>query len=548
MALVWRTLPWLVLGLSEGAFAWGAVARPAAVELAVELLLLVVIGLLQARFAPPGAMRSLVVPAALAVGLSAWAHRPDGLLLSFAYGVGLAVLAGVAVRVLEEHLHPGPRLGVLLVVLSALIARWVILEAGPVQDARAQVVREVRELAATATAPSSDAPPLLLVSVDTLRWDHAVEMESYQRLARAGRAWPRAMASSSWTLPSMASVHTGLPAHRHGGGKEPGGAVLAPVPDAVPLARRLADAGYQTAAIVTNPFLSSAVGFDRGFGTWLHVNERAAHRLTLLGYPRGMRTWEGEVVLKRALDWLDAAPERGWFLWVHFLDPHLPYRHVEPGHVARSGAGGELRSGRLFSAEQRAALRDGYAHEVSVVDGFIGQLLDAVPHANVALVSDHGEEWWDHGGLEHGHSHHGEVVDVALALGGPDVPPGEPGAGVVAIQDLTTTLLGLAGLPGAEESFDLRREVPAHRVAVATGNLYGQVDWSARQGDRRIIWRGDGSAPEAYDLAHDAAEHSPMPVDEADPLLGALLEAKAQARRGTAEEANDAALEALGYQ
>ena len=306
--------------------------------------------------------------------------------------------------------------------------------------------------------------------------------------------------------------------------------------------------GYQTAAIVTNPFLSSAVGFDRGFGTWLHVNERAAHRLTLLGYPRGMRTWEGEVVLKRALDWLDAAPERGWFLWVHFLDPHLPYRHVEPGHVARSGAGGELRSGRLFSAEQRAALRDGYAHEVSVVDGFIGQLLDAVPHANVALVSDHGEEWWDHGGLEHGHSHHGEVVDVALALGGPDVPPGEPGAGVVAIQDLTTTLLGLAGLPGAEESFDLRREVPAHRVAVATGNLYGQVDWSARQGDRRIIWRGDGSAPEAYDLAHDAAEHSPMPVDEADPLLGALLEAKAQARRGTAEEANDAALEALGYQ
>ena len=550
-------VPWLVLGGVEIAVARGAVARPGLAQAALELGLLLGLGLLQARLAPPGPWRSAAVPGVAAVALAGLAHRPAGLVGSFVFVLGLGLLAGVFVRVLEERLRPGLVVGSLLALLGALLARAVVLEASPVQDARQQLLAEL------AAAPGSllprgggEGPPILLVSVDTLRWDHALTMESYQQLARSGRAWPRAMASSSWTLPSMASVMTGLPAHLHGARKVPGGGVDAPAADTPRLARDLAAAGYRTGAVVTNPYLSAAVGFDAGFGDWLHINERAPHRLSLLGLPWGPHEWEGEVVRDRALDWLEDAPDRGWFLWVHFLDAHLPYRHVPPGHVATRGSGADLRSGQLFSEADKQALQEGYAHEVSVVDGFVLELLAAAPEANVILVSDHGEEWWDHGGMEHGHSHHGEVVDVAIALAGPDVPPASPRelarGGVAALQDVAATVRALAGLapdPRAPDSHDLTVGVPADRVALASGNLYERVDWSARQGSRRLIQRGEALEAEAYDLDLDPGEQDPGPPEpELDgPLLQALEAARAGTRAGEAQDQNTAALRALGY-
>lgn len=540
-------LPWLALGAVEVAFSRGGLARPGASQLALEVGLLLLCGAAQARLLPAGPWKSAAIPGVLAVAGAAILYRPPGLVSPFVYFVGVIVLAAVAVRVLTERLRPGPFLGVILAILGGIVGRYAVLGASRVQDARVQLAAELSDAARLPPAAGPAQPPILLISVDTLRWDHAVEMESYRSLAARGQGWPRAMASSSWTLPSMVSVHTGLPAHAHGARKVPGAGVSAPRSDAPWLAAQLSAAGWQTGAIVTNPYLSAAMGFDAGFRDWLHVNERAPHRLLLTGRPWGPLEWEGELVAARALDWIEAAPEGGWFLWVHFLDPHLPYRHAPPGHVSRSGSGAELRSGLLFSAEEQDALRDAYAHEVSVVDALISDLIAAAPQANVILVSDHGEEWWDHGAMEHGHSHHGEVVDVALAIAGPSVEASEPDGGVAAVQDVYATVLGMAGLPAVTaESVDLRQGVPHDRIAVASGNLYVQIDWSARQGDRRVIARGDGRL-DAYELAHDPTEQVPLPVAAGDPLLGAIRAAQEEAVAGEQRDQNAAALRALGY-
>jgi arylsulfatase A-like enzyme len=545
-------LPWLALGLAEVAFALGAVAQPPPLQLTFELALLLLAGLLQARLAPPGLWRSPALPAILAISAAAILHRPAGLVSTFAFGVGVVVLSVVAARIISERLRPGPFLGVALALAAAVLARYEVLGASRVQDPRRQLLSELHDAARLPTPPGPDRAPILLISVDTLRWDHAVEMDSFQRLASRGRSFPRAMASTSWTLPSMASAHTGLPAHAHGAVMVPGAGVSAPGADTDWLAEQLSAAGWHTGAIVTNPYLSSAMGFNHGFRDFLHVNERAPHRLTFLGLPWGPREWEGEIVLRRAQQWLSSAPDSGWFLWVHFLDTHLPYRHAPPGHVGRSGSGAALRSGQLFSPTERTDLIAGYAHEVSVVDGFITALLDAAPDANVVLMADHGEEWWDHGGMEHGHSHHGEVVDVALALAGPDVSAQPPDAdgGVASVQDVYATVLGLAGVPlppTVTDSLDLRAPIPPSRFVLASGNLYNRIDWSARQDSRRLIVRGDQTPPEAFDLTADPTEQHPLPVSPDDPLLQAIESARAAQATGAQQDQNDEALRALGY-
>ena len=536
-------LPWLALGLTETAFACAGVARPGALQLTAELAILLLLGLAQGRL-PAGPWKSPVVPAVFGVAAAALLHLPAGLVSQFTYGVGAVVLSVVAVRVLDERLRPGPLVGVGLAVLGGVVGRYAVLSGSRVQDPRRQLAAELRAIPRALPQSSAvDAAPIILVSVDTLRWDHATGMDSYQRLASAGRAWPRAMASASWTLPSMSSIHTGQPAHVHGGGKIPGGGIAAPRPELPHLATRLRDAGWATGAIVTNPYLSAAMGFDSGFRDWLHINERAPHRLAALGLPWGPHAWEGELITRRALDWIDAAPEQGWFLWVHYLDAHLIYTHVPEGHIGAS----ELSRGQMYSDAQKADLQEGYALEVSMVDGFVSALLDAAPGANIVFVSDHGEEFWDHGGFEHGHSHHGEVADVALAIAGPGVSPGT-GEGLAAVQDVYATVLGLAGLdaPEAPQSVDLRGPIPPERIVVASGNLYDRVDWSARSGAERLIVRGDGAAA-AYDLAADPSEAQPLPAAPDGRLWQAISSAQSEQAAGAQQEQNAAALRALGY-
>ena len=538
-------LPWLLAPLVQLPFAYAAVVPPEPWRVGVEIGAFWVLGALQLRLAPEGFARSPLAPAALLLLGAGWLHLPAGLVMGFAAVLGLLILGVVALRVLE----PISRwwVGLLLLFPAVLGQRLVVLSGSYVGDPVGELGKELRGFVSPASEPTSQGPLILLVTVDTLRWDKAQGMESVQRIASGGGYWPRAMATSSWTLPSLASLMTGLPPSEHGAGASGLGyqSVNAEIPL---LAEELRDQGYATAAFGANPFASSSTGLERGFDDFFHVNELAAHRLTFGGRPvHANNYWAGEGLVDRAIAHLQDAPEQGTFVWVHLLDVHLPHRHAPQESSVSGWRRSDYLNAGIVSPQHRADTIAGYQAEVDYVDQQVLRLLDALAErgleqeAVILLTADHGEELWDHGGFEHGHSHAGEVIDVPLALRHPGFV--STGQGVASLVDVAPTLRAAAGLtPGG---IDLAQGVPADRVAVAVGNKYVSHAASARQGSRRVVQPSQGAAW-WVDLAVDPQGLSPMAPLESEPLLGILGQVDLE-QGGEAAEVDLDALRALGY-
>lgn len=174
--------------------------------------------------------------------------------------------------------------------------------------------------------PPEVAPPkpsVLLITIETLRADHVGSYgyrrnttPNLDRLARQGASFENAVAQAPFTLPSIASLMTGTTPPGHGVRNHP--AVLA---DSIEtLAERFQNAGYQTAAMTRHTWLRSKSGLDQGFGEY-HNNKFSA----------GL---DARSLSLAASDWLtERDPARPFFLWLHFLDPHLPYTPSYPYSV-----------------------------------------------------------------------------------------------------------------------------------------------------------------------------------------------------------------------
>ncbi len=213
----------------------------------------------------------------------------------------------------------------------------------------------------------------------------------------------------------------------------------------------------------------------------------------------------------------------------------------------------QLRNVSVLSDEVRGTIRASYAREAEVVDGQIERFLDALDarglteRSLIVFTSDHGEELWDHGGVEHGHSHLSEVIEVPLVLAGPTVPPGHR-ASTASLLDVPHTLLHAAGLQ--TDGIDLRDPIPADRIATAKGNLHHWIACSARDTRHRVIVEACLSREDrrmhAYDLVTDPEERSPVALPEdhrvrraAEGVLHPVLHAEA--------DQSTQALRALGY-
>lgn len=308
------------------------------------------------------------------------------------------------------------------------------------------------------TAAHPAAPPdVLLVSVDALRADALASAPELRSWASRGAVWPRAVAPSNWTLPSYASLFTATDADRHGAGRgplprEPTGRAperdyRAVDPSLPTFAEAFRAAGYATAMIHQSPFLEPWTGLDRGF-------ERYA------------RAADGtENALAAAADWWDQERHRPRFLVLHLAAAHLPYEPPEAAglppdplaalewraFLAEDHSPGERRAFFALDAAGRSAVAARYRGEVAALDAAVGpwmrQRLRGPRPWIFALHSDHGEELWDDGGFEHGHSFHDAVVRVPLSV----VAPGHVAPAVLdhlaRARDLGPTLLRLAGLP-----------------------------------------------------------------------------------------------------
>jgi arylsulfatase A-like enzyme len=167
-------------------------------------------------------------------------------------------------------------------------------------------------------SPPAARPNVLLITIETLRADHVSHLgprgerrtttPNLDRLARQGASFQNAVAQAPFTLPSIASILTGRTPPAHGVRNHP--AVLA---DSIrTLTEQFRDAGYQTAAMNRHTWLRNKSGVDQGFEEYHNVRFSAgldARSLSLA-----------------ASDWLSNRDrKRPFFLWLHFLDPHLPY-------------------------------------------------------------------------------------------------------------------------------------------------------------------------------------------------------------------------------
>jgi len=458
-------------------------------------------------------------------------------LMNAAFAPLLLTLSVIAAYLGCAALASRPRAAPALLALAPLLALW---------PERA-LVPEWSEATPTASA---DAPDIVLLCVDTLRLDAARAMESYQRLAAEGVEFTRAQAAGPWTLPSMATVMTGLPPWSHAAGSNAGWAYVG-LPFEVPvLAELLRDGGYDTAALVHNPVASEAFGFARGFDAWDAATVRTRWSLprtrsTLEARPfaahlAAARRWWGrrpffdaEDLAKGARSVLESRrAEHPLLLWVHFLDCHFPYRSAGASGVEGWRRKMELERGDSHayrsdpwwgSDEGRAALLTAYQEEIARVDDALLEILDALgpPPARgrvVVLFSDHGEEFFEHGGVEHGHALWQELLAVPLLITGlPGRAPGSVEDTVVGHQDLLPTLLAAAGrpLPQPEDAAsrlpgqDLANPSLVSRPLVSENLLRSRQpwdsEWAVRIGDRKLLFGPDGAVL-AFDLAEDPGE------------------------------------------
>ena len=323
-------------------------------------------------------------------------------------------------------------------------------------------------------------PPILLVVLDTVRADalgwggsSLPTSPALDRLAEGGAVFRNAIAQSSWTKPSVATVLTGLVPSRHE-------AVGRPSIDWYPnleerqrtLAEAFAAAGYDTAGVSSNPNVSPYFGFDQGFrrfhqDTSMRAEEALRHADAFLGQMEGP-----------------------FFFYLHLNDPHYPYDPPQgslgrfggrPAEVPLTGpteAEFRLRR-RSFSAEEVEQMRLRQAEEIRYVDDQIGPWLDALlgrhPDLVVAVLSDHGEEFLEHGDLGHGHTLYDELLHVPLQFAWGAGWSGQLRRGdwdqQVRLMDVPPTLLELADLdlPEAAPVMDGTSLLPWLRGTPAKG-------------------------------------------------------------------------------
>jgi Flp pilus assembly protein TadD len=243
------------------------------------------------------------------------------------------------------------------------------------------------------------------------------------------------------TLPAHASILTGLPPRDHQ--VQLNGQRLGPRPPT--LATLFKAKGYATAAFVGAAVLDRGFGLARGFDRYDdapgkeagagEMSERSCRETTAL-----------------ALEWLKTAP-KPFFLWVHYFDPHAPYRPSEP---------------------QRSAFPDPYDGELAAMDACLGDLLAALPSdAFVAVAGDHGEMLGERGEAEHGILLYQGALHIPMVLKGPGVAPGRERR-TVSLLDLFPTLLASQDipLPAGTPGRDLRS--PAPPATVLASSLYGR--------------------------------------------------------------------------
>ena len=405
-------------------------------------------------------------------------------------------------------------------------------------------------LASCRAAPPPRTPPdVVVISIDTLRADR---LGSYgardastpvlDDLARRGARFTDVLAPAPLTLPSHASLFTGVTPLRHGVHDNVGFALGSALPT---LAERFRNAGYETQAFVSGLPLQQRAGLGRGFDGYDDRLTRGDDEAR----PAPVERRADETVA--AVDqWLGQHPAFGprpLFLWVHLFDPHAPYDPPEP-----------------FKTRFRDRPYDG---EIAFADSQIGVLLDRVSRARagrpsvVSVTADHGEGLGEHSEPTHGLLVYNSTIRVPLLIAGEGVPRARVINNPVRVIDLALTLLDVAGLPPLDHTDGVSLRASFAGVVAAqpayVESLFGRLccGWAPLRAWRDGKWMYiDAPRPELYDVAADpgqlhnlAAEQASQAAALKQALTAAVARASGAASSASPSTATRARLESLGY-
>ena len=381
-------------------------------------------------------------------------------------------------------------------------------------------------------------PSVLLVTLDTLRADRVAAYggeasltPNLDALAGQGAVFEEALASVPLTLPSHATILSGLEPPHHG--VHDNGTYVFPG-DRETLATLLKGRGYATAAFIGAYVLDRRFGLARGFDVYDDAIERRETGGSVLESER-----RGDAVVAAAQAWIERQGEP-FFAWVHLYDPHAPYDPPSPYR--------ERLAGRPYDGE------------VAFTDECVGRLVNAArgkagDRLLVAVLGDHGEGLGDHGEKTHGFFVYQPTIRIPMIVAGPGVPAGVRLAGGARTADLLPTLLAAAGIP-APAGLDGVDVIggPRARESYAETIYPRTLGWaplhSFRVGALKYI---DAPRPELYDLAQDPGEQDDLAARRPDDVarLSAALAAMRAAERTAVRTASDPQvaerLRALGY-
>ncbi|MBW2290850.1 MAG: sulfatase-like hydrolase/transferase [Deltaproteobacteria bacterium] len=385
---------------------------------------------------------------------------------------------------------------------------------------------------------NSSAPNIILYIVDTLRADalgpygnERVDTPAMDTFAREGTVFDNAYSQSSWTRASMASLLTSTYPAAHGAVDRAD--LLSE--SSLMLSEILGREGYHTGILTTNPNIGSFFGFDQGFDDFVELYARREVGRVAVDE---LETSAADVV-RSAAEWIRAAPEP-YLLVVLAIDPHSPYtppssfdRYAGDYSGPLDGTKQWINRKQLSSAE-KSRVRSLYLGEVSYSDSAFGTLLrqidemDARDKTIVALTSDHGEEFWEHGARGHGKTLFEETLRIPLILRYP--PAVEAGRRVVRTVesiDIVPTLLELAGVsvPDVLDGRSLLSPQASDRAGLTYSSLQLQDHRleAVRDDDWKWIWRPDTQRGALYDLSRSESEAED--VSDAHPEVVARMRA-----------------------
>ena len=383
---------------------------------------------------------------------------------------------------------------------------------------------------------SSPPDAVFLIIVDALRADRlscygykSHTTRHIDSLASGGVMFTRAQSAGSWTLPGVGSIMTSSYPTQLGFIERPietekgfnrrerrkqSNHIL---PSFKPtIAKILGDAGFSTAAFINQPLFNPKSGFQNGLVDYYYpvdtgIIERfegtsSFHRQKWSSQKDAF--FNDQALIQEFEKWLKRHSKEKIFVWLHLFTPHrtyLPLQGFKPEITPETTA-----------REKKSALYDG---EIRMVDKLIGKALTTIKQyvglkrSLIVFASDHGEEFWEHGSYEHGHSLHREVVHVPLIIVSPLFPGGSTVNRYVRTIDILPTILDHTGIqsPGPDKFagaslnpvvFKEGSDLPVY----SEGKLYGNTERCLIEDGYKLIYDEQLEQWRLYDIRTDEGE------------------------------------------